>query len=61
MMDKNHWKGVCHMNTAEYIHRWVQKHTQELIETADFIFRHPELSKEEVISSACLAEYLEKK
>lgn len=48
-------------NTAEYIHTWIQEHTEELVNTADYIFRHPELSKEEVVSSACLSDYLEEK
>ena len=47
------------MNREDQIHTWVEEHTEELTETADFIFCHPELSKEEVISSAHLASYLE--
>ena len=47
------------MNREDQIHIWVEEHTEELTETADFIFCHPELSKEEVISSAHLASYLE--
>lgn len=48
-------------NTADHIHTWIQEHTEELVNTADYIFRHPELSKEEVVSSACLSDYLEEK
>ena len=50
--------------SAEYsgncIASWINSHEQELLETADYIFRHPELAYQETLSSKCLAGYLEK-
>lgn len=45
---------------AEALQSWFQQNGQEMIRTADDIFRHPELSGEEVYSSKCLADFLEK-
>ncbi len=39
---------------------WIDAHTPELIEAADYIFRHPELAYKETLSSRYLADYLEK-
>lgn len=41
------------------IAEWINTHEAELIETADYIFNHPELAYEEVLSSKCLSSYLE--
>lgn len=41
------------------IAEWINTHEAELIETADYIFNHPELAYEEVLSSKCLSNYLE--
>lgn len=40
------------------IEQWIARHETALIRTADYIFRHPELAYEEVLSSRCLEEYL---
>ena len=40
------------------IEQWIAHHEPELIQTADYIFRHPELAYEEVLSSRCLSDYL---
>lgn len=37
---------------------WLERHEGELTQAADFIFRHPEVAYEEVLSSRCLAEFL---
>lgn len=37
---------------------WISCHETELIQTADYIFRHPELAYEEILSSRYLADYL---
>ncbi|PWJ50050.1 amidohydrolase [Faecalicatena contorta] len=39
---------------------WFEQNEEEMLRTADDIFRHPELSKEEVYSSKRLADFLEK-
>lgn len=46
-------------NTSGIIASWLARHEAELIETADYIFEHPELAHQEFLSSKCLAEYLE--
>ena len=38
---------------------WIDDHQDELVRTADYIFRHPELAYQETLSSKCLADYLE--
>lgn len=40
---------------------WILRHENELIQAADYIFRHPETAYEEVLSSRYLAGFLEKK
>lgn len=40
------------------IAEWIHSHEEELIRTADYIFHHPELAYEEVLSSRCLSDYL---
>lgn len=48
-------------NTDEnVIAQWIDKHTSSLIETADYIFCHPELAYKETLSSKCLSDYLSK-
>lgn len=41
------------------IARWLDDHQEELVNTADHIFHHPELAYQETLSSKCLADYLE--
>ena len=41
------------------IARWLDDHQEELVNTADYIFHHPELAYQETLSSKCLADYLE--
>ena len=38
---------------------WLDDHQEELVNTADYIFHHPELAYQETLSSKCLADYLE--
>lgn len=38
---------------------WLDTHQGELVDTANYIFQHPELAYKEVLSSKCLADYLE--
>lgn len=40
------------------ISSWLSAHEQELIQTASYIFDHPETAYQEKQSSACLAEFL---
>ena len=53
------------MNTLEnqenIIAAWLKSHEAELIQTADYIFHHPELAYQETLSSKCLADLLEAK
>lgn len=51
-------KEIC---MREYMAKWFQEHEKELAETADAIFRHPEVSLQERESSRYLADFLEKK
>ncbi len=37
---------------------WLKEHQEELVKTADYLFHHPELAYEEVLSSRYLADYL---
>ena len=39
---------------------WLAEHEPQMIQTADFIFNHPELAYQEKMSSRCLADFLEK-
>ena len=52
------------MNTLEnqenIIAAWLKSHEAELIQTADYIFHHPELAYQETLSSKCLADLLER-
>ena len=45
---------------AEALQSWFQQNEAEMIRTADDIFRHPELSGEEIYSPKCLADFLER-
>lgn len=47
------------MDTREQITTWVDTNRESLIETANKIFKHPEISLEEKVSSKILADYLE--
>ena len=47
-------------NNGNIIAAWLKSHEAELIQTADYIFRHPELAYQETLSSKCLADLLEK-
>ena len=38
---------------------WLDTHQDELVNTANYIFQHPELAYKEILSSKCLADYLE--
>lgn len=40
------------------IAEWISTHEPELIQTADYIWKHPELAYKEVLSSRYLADYL---
>ncbi len=42
------------------IAEWLSSHEGELIQTADYLFRHPETAYKEILSSRYLAEFLEK-
>lgn len=48
------------MDTREQITTWVDTNKESLIETANEIFKNPEISLEEKVSSKILADYLEK-
>lgn len=48
------------MKSAEAWEVWFEQNKEEMIQTADDIFRHPELSGQEVYSSERLAAFLEK-
>lgn len=48
------------MKSAEAWEVWFEQNKEEMIQTADDIFRHPELSGQEVYSSGRLAAFLEK-
>lgn len=39
---------------------WIASHEEELIQTADYIFRHPETAYMETLSSGYLADFLER-
>lgn len=40
---------------------WLVRHEEELVQAAEFIFQHPETAYEEILSSRCLADFLEEK
>lgn len=42
------------------ITNWLVAHEADILETADYIFNHPELAYQEKLSSKCLAVFLEK-
>lgn len=42
------------------LEKWFDQFEPAMIETADYIFKHPELAYEEQISSHCLSEFLQK-
>lgn len=46
--------------TENVIASWIDEHTEELIQAADYLFAHPELAYKEFLSSKYLAEYLER-
>lgn len=46
---------------TEFTEEWFQEHAGVLFETADEIFRHPEVSLQERESSRCLADFLERR
>lgn len=48
------------MDTRKQITTWVDTNREYLIEVANEIFKHPEISLEEKVSSEILADYLEK-
>lgn len=48
------------MKSTEAWEVWFDQNKEEMIQTADDIFRHPELSGQEVYSSGRLAAFLEK-
>lgn len=48
------------MTDAERIEKWFEENEAKMQETADYIFRHPELSGKEELSSRYLAGFLEK-
>lgn len=57
------YKANCsyiELSEAEALETWFSENEEEMIHTADDIFHHPELSREEVYSSKCLADFLEK-
>lgn len=45
---------------STWIADWLTGHEPQMIQTADFIFNHPELAYQEKMSSKCLADFLEK-
>lgn len=47
-------------NQENIIASWLKSHEAELIQTADYIFHHPELAYQETLSSKCLADFLER-
>lgn len=44
----------------EKIKDWFKQHENEMIQTAQYIFEHPEIAMKEKVSSKCLADFLEK-
>ena len=46
-------------HTTNRIASWLSDHQEELIQTADYIFQHPELAYQETLSSEYLAQFLE--
>lgn len=46
--------------SANMIASWLTEHEAELIQTADYLFRHPETAYEETLSSRYLADFLER-
>ena len=46
-------------DATNIIASWIDQHEPELIETASYLFQHPELAYQETLSSRYLAEYLE--
>ena len=47
-------------HTTNRIAAWLYAHQEELIQTADYIFQHPELAYQETLSSEYLAQFLER-
>lgn len=47
-------------HTDNCIADWLSSHEKELVQTAEYLFSHPELAYKETLSSGYLAEYLEK-
>ena len=48
------------MKNENAITNWLYAHEDELIDTAQYIWEHPETAYEEKLSSKCLGSYLEK-
>ncbi len=48
------------MKNENVITNWLLEHEADMIETADYIFNHPETAYQEKLSSRYLGEYLEK-
>ena len=48
-------------HTTNRIAAWLYDHQEELIQTADYIFQHPELAYQETLSSEYLAQFLERR
>lgn len=44
---------------SSVIDNWLNEHSESLIRIANYIFQHPELAYQEILSSKCLARYLE--
>lgn len=47
------------MKNENAITNWLMEHEDDMIETADYIFNHPEIAYEEKLSAKYLGEYLE--
>lgn len=47
-------------NSNNVIADWLERHKKEMIQTADYIFAHPETAYQEKKSSKCLAAFLER-
>ncbi len=56
-MNRNDCK-ISHTNNNHRIADWLNTHRDRIIHTADYIFNHPELAYQEILSSKCLAGFL---
>lgn len=50
-----------HVTNSNVIASWIDAHAAELTEASDYIFQHPELAYQEVLSSQYLADFLAQK